>query len=30
MQDGTYALQVGEMSPIIESDSGVHVIYRTG
>ncbi|EJT49477.1 transcriptional elongation regulator [Trichosporon asahii var. asahii CBS 8904] len=29
-EDGTYALQVGEMSPIIESDSGVHVIYRTG
>lgn len=30
LQDGTYALEVGELSPVIVSDSGVHVILRTG
>ncbi|TXT07433.1 hypothetical protein VHUM_03153 [Vanrija humicola] len=29
-EDGTYALEVGELSPVIVSDSGVHVILRTG
>ncbi|BEJ15448.1 hypothetical protein CspHIS471_0500530 [Cutaneotrichosporon sp. HIS471] len=28
-EDGTYALEVGEISPLIESDSGVHIILRT-
>jgi len=26
----TYALKVGEMSGIVETDSGVHIILRTG
>ncbi len=29
-QDATYALQPGQLSDIVESDSGVHVILRTG
>jgi len=29
-EDGTYALQVGQISDIISSDSGVHLIMRTG
>jgi NIMA-interacting peptidyl-prolyl cis-trans isomerase 1 len=28
-EDATFALNVGEMSGIIETDSGVHLIYRT-
>jgi hypothetical protein len=29
-QDATYALQPNQLSEVIESDSGVHVILRTG
>jgi peptidyl-prolyl cis-trans isomerase NIMA-interacting 1 len=29
-EDGTYALQVGQISDIVDSDSGVHLILRTG
>ncbi|KAF8531512.1 hypothetical protein JB92DRAFT_2850667 [Gautieria morchelliformis] len=29
-EDATYSLQVGEMSDIITTDSGVHLILRTG
>ena len=29
-EDATFALQVGEMSPLISTDSGVHIILRTG
>ena len=28
-EDTTYALKVGEMSDIVETDSGVHLILRT-
>ncbi|ACO70162.1 predicted protein [Micromonas commoda] len=28
-EDGAFALQVGEMSGVIDSDSGVHIILRT-
>ena len=28
-QDGTYALEVGQISELIETDSGVHIILRT-
>ena len=28
-EDGTYALQVGEMGGIVDSDSGLHIILRT-
>ena len=28
-EDATYALQVGEMSGIVDTDSGVHIILRT-
>lgn len=28
-EDATYALKVGEMSDIISTDSGVHIILRT-
>ena len=28
-EDGTYALQVGEMGQIVDSDSGLHIILRT-
>eukprot|EP01006_Ploeotia_vitrea_P003963 TRINITY_DN113585_c0_g1_i1.p1 TRINITY_DN113585_c0_g1~~TRINITY_DN113585_c0_g1_i1.p1 ORF type:complete len:127 (-),score=2.27 TRINITY_DN113585_c0_g1_i1:66-413(-) len=28
-EDATYALQVGEMSSIVDTDSGVHLILRT-
>jgi len=27
-EDASFALQVGEMSNIVETDSGVHLIYR--
>lgn len=29
-EDGTAALQIGELSGPIHSDSGVHLILRTG
>lgn len=29
-EDATYSLRVGEMSDIITTDSGVHIILRTG
>jgi hypothetical protein len=29
IQDATYALKVGELSPVVETDSGTHVILRT-
>merc|ERR1712039_900337 len=29
-EDATYALQVGELSGIVDTDSGVHIILRTG
>ncbi|GAQ87311.1 Peptidyl-prolyl cis-trans isomerase [Klebsormidium nitens] len=29
-EDATYALQVGEISNIVDTDSGVHIIQRTG
>jgi NIMA-interacting peptidyl-prolyl cis-trans isomerase 1 len=29
-EEATYALGVGEMSGVVETDSGVHVILRTG
>ena len=29
LQDATYALQVGQLSSIVDSDSGIHVILRT-
>ena len=29
-EDATYSLKVGEMSDIITTDSGVHIILRTG
>ena len=28
-EDGVKALQVGEMSGIVDSDSGSHIIFRT-
>lgn len=28
-QDGTYALEVGQMSDVVDSDSGLHIILRT-
>ena len=28
-EEATWATPVGELSDIIETDSGVHVIYRT-
>ncbi|KAH9082302.1 hypothetical protein Ae201684P_009628 [Aphanomyces euteiches] len=28
-EDATYALQVGELSDIVDTDSGVHIILRT-
>lgn len=29
LQEATYALQPGQMSDIVDTDSGVHVILRT-
>uniref|UniRef100_A0A7S1C4L9 Peptidyl-prolyl cis-trans isomerase n=1 Tax=Bicosoecida sp. CB-2014 TaxID=1486930 RepID=A0A7S1C4L9_9STRA len=29
-EDATYALKVGELSGIVDTDSGVHIILRTG
>ena len=29
-EEATFALEVGEMSDIISTDSGVHIILRTG
>ncbi|KAF8410480.1 hypothetical protein HHK36_003009 [Tetracentron sinense] len=29
-EEATYALKVGEISDIIDTDSGVHIIMRTG
>ncbi|KAF9532097.1 hypothetical protein CPB83DRAFT_848339 [Crepidotus variabilis] len=29
-EDGTFALEVGKMSDVISTDSGVHLILRTG
>lgn len=29
-EEATYALKVGEFSPIISTDSGVHIVLRTG
>lgn len=28
-EDGTYALEVGQMSAVVDSDSGLHIILRT-
>jgi NIMA-interacting peptidyl-prolyl cis-trans isomerase 1 len=28
-EDATYALKVGELSGIVDTDSGVHIILRT-
>lgn len=29
-EEATFALEVGEISGIVETDSGVHIIKRTG
>lgn len=29
-EDGAYGLEVGKISDVISSDSGVHLIMRTG
>ena len=29
-EDATFALNVGELSEIVDTDSGVHIILRTG
>jgi peptidyl-prolyl cis-trans isomerase NIMA-interacting 1 len=29
-EDGTYALEVGQISDVVSTDSGVHLIMRTG
>ncbi len=29
-EEATYALKVGDISDIVDTDSGVHIILRTG
>lgn len=29
-EEATFALQVGQLSDIVDTDSGVHIILRTG
>ena len=29
-EEATYALKVGELSDVVDTDSGVHIILRTG
>ena len=29
-EDATFATAVGQMSDLIETESGVHIIFRTG
>jgi peptidyl-prolyl cis-trans isomerase NIMA-interacting 1 len=29
-EDATFALRVGEISGVVDTDSGVHLIMRTG
>ena len=29
-EEGTAALKVGELSGVVDTDSGVHIILRTG